>query len=86
MYRRKRLIGVLNHEVGTHFLRKVNEFKQPWVGNRSKFKLKNHLVSEEGLASLNQTIEDAKCVDQSPFLYMAALHYYAAYLASVMNF
>lgn len=86
LYRQKLLLSVLNHEVGTHFLRKLNDLNQQWNGNRLKFKLKNHLVTEEGLASINQVIEDAKDPNGTPLLYSAALHYYAAYLASVMSF
>lgn len=53
-YRRNRIMGVLNHEIGTHFLRNYNDKFQPWCGHRRKFVLKNYLNTEEGLASLNQ--------------------------------
>lgn len=51
MYQERRIIDVLNHEVGTHFLRKHNERAQVWQGNRAKYGLKSYLCIEEGLAS-----------------------------------
>eukprot|EP01022_Parablepharisma_sp_SALTPOND_P031761 TRINITY_DN815_c0_g1_i1.p1 TRINITY_DN815_c0_g1~~TRINITY_DN815_c0_g1_i1.p1 ORF type:complete len:448 (+),score=46.27 TRINITY_DN815_c0_g1_i1:6786-8129(+) len=53
-YRKNRIAGVLNHEIGTHFLRNYNDQYQPWCGARKKHRLKNYLNTEEGLASLNQ--------------------------------
>ncbi len=53
-YRRNRIAGVLDHEIGTHFLRKFNDKLQPWHGARKKFRLKKYIATEEGLASLNQ--------------------------------
>ena len=85
-YREHRLIDVFNHEIGTHYLRKFNDRKQPWFKNRQKYQLKDYLIIEEGLASINQTFEQAATQDGSPFLFQAALHYYAAYLASQMSF
>lgn len=85
-YREHRLIGVFNHEIGTHYLRKYNERKQIWFKNRQKFQLKDYLMIEEGLASINQTFEEAVSSTGTPYLYQAALHYYAAYLASQMSF
>lgn len=85
-YRDSRLIDVLNHEIGTHYLRKFNDRKQIWFRNRQKFQLKDYLVVEEGLASINQTFEQATNSKGIPFLFQAALHYFAAYLASFMSF
>jgi len=46
--------GLLNHEIGTHFLRRHNEVKQIWFGRRIAYKLYNHYMeTEEGLACLN---------------------------------
>jgi len=53
-YRKNRIMGVINHEIGTHFLRNFNDQFQPWSHARRKNKLKNYLNTEEGLASLNQ--------------------------------
>ena len=33
-YKKARLLGVLDHEIGTHFLRKYNEQIQVWHKNR----------------------------------------------------
>jgi len=85
-YRENRLIDVLNHEIGTHYLRKFNDRKQVWFKSRQKFHLKDYLIIEEGLASINQTYEQAVHPKGTPYLFQAALHYYAAYLASFMGF
>eukprot|EP00826_Nyctotherus_ovalis_P001378 TRINITY_DN10209_c0_g2_i1.p1 TRINITY_DN10209_c0_g2~~TRINITY_DN10209_c0_g2_i1.p1 ORF type:complete len:429 (-),score=81.28 TRINITY_DN10209_c0_g2_i1:275-1561(-) len=53
-YRKNRIEGVLNHEVGTHFLRNYNDKLQYWHKSRKKNHLRNYLAIEEGLASLNQ--------------------------------
>ena len=56
-YREKRIMGVMHHEIGTHFIRKSNDRLQPWFKNRKKYELKPYLIIEEGLAALNQTLE-----------------------------
>lgn len=116
VYRQKRLINVLNHEIGTHYTRKFNDFHQPWYRKRALYNLKSFksfelLCTEEGLASINQTFEQSvECFDyrwnrfnykmeklgssdhsittkpSPPFLFQAALHYYASYLASRLPF
>ena len=35
------MIDVLNHEIGTHYIRKYNERIQVWSGNRQKYNLKS---------------------------------------------
>ena len=52
-YREGRIQGVLNHEIGTHFIRKLNDRKQKWYGKKDKYDIKGCLVTEEGFASLN---------------------------------
>ena len=114
VYRQTRLLNVLNHEIGTHYVRKFNDFFQDWYRNRTKHNMKSFksyecLCTEEGLASINQTFEQAiGCADLSwnqskcsvsakqghkrdprprpPFLFQAALHYYASYLSSQLSF
>jgi hypothetical protein len=56
-YREGRIMGVLHHEVGTHFLRKYNEKYQVWYKKRDKYELKNCIQTEEGFASINQLFE-----------------------------
>ena len=67
MYQEKRIQDVLNHEIGTHFLRKHNERCQVFFNQRSKYNLKSYLCIEEGLASLNQHYEQAIDDKQTPF-------------------
>jgi hypothetical protein len=85
-YREHRIRGVLNHEIGTHFIRKYNDRLQPWFKNRKKFDLKPYIIIEEGLAALNQTLDAATDSKRKPYLFNAALHYYSAYIASLMSF
>lgn len=40
-YREGRIVGVLHHEIGTHYLRKHNERNQAWHKKREKYELKN---------------------------------------------
>ncbi len=75
-YRRNRIVGVLNHEIGTHFLRNYNDMSQPWFCARKKNHLKNYLNTEEGLASLNQLCHVALSDAAPPFLFQCALYYY----------
>jgi len=56
-YRQNQIKDVLNHEIGTHFLRKYNDNFQVWREERKKYGLKNCIVTEEGLATLNQLYE-----------------------------
>ena len=63
--------------------------------------MKPYIVTEEGLAALNDMLDSVatlklsvseKSFDQAndpkrkPYLYKAALHYYSAYMASIMSF
>lgn len=40
-YREGRIMGVLHHEIGTHFIRKYNDKQQVWYKKRDKFELKS---------------------------------------------
>ncbi len=56
-YRKNRIQGVLDHELGTHFLRKFNDNLQVWAGGyRRKYDLKHYMTTEEGLAAINQLV------------------------------
>jgi len=80
------MMGVLDHEIGTHFLRKHNEKNQQWYKKRDKFDMKTCIATEEGLACTNQMIQtviDDRC---KPFLYRSALNYYSAYMAKQLSF
>ena len=50
------MIGVLDHEIGTHFLRKHNEKNQIWYKKRETFKMINCIATEEGFACINQLV------------------------------
>uniref|UniRef100_A0AAY4DPZ5 KIAA0895 like n=1 Tax=Denticeps clupeoides TaxID=299321 RepID=A0AAY4DPZ5_9TELE len=66
------LEGMLRHEIGTHYLRGVNNNQQPWstTAGRKQFGLKPANPTEEGL----------------PYLWRAALLYYTVYHATSMSF
>lgn len=77
------LEGMLRHEIGTHYLRGVNNNLQPWstaVG-RKQFGLKPANPTEEGLASLHSVL-----LRKQPYLWRAALLYYTVYHAANMSF
>ena len=38
-YRKNTIRGVLNHEIGTHFIRKYNEQFQKWYHCRKKYNI-----------------------------------------------
>lgn len=77
------LEGMLRHEIGTHYLRGVNNNLQPWgtAEGRKKFGLKPANPTEEGLASLHSVL-----LRKQPYLWRAALLYYTVYHASSMSF
>ena len=85
-YRDKGILGTINHEIGTHYLRKYNERFQVWYKKKEKYEVRPCIKTEEGLASINQLIVLVNDNDCVPFLYTAALNYYQAYLASKMSF
>uniref|UniRef100_A0A0G4GA53 Uncharacterized protein n=1 Tax=Chromera velia CCMP2878 TaxID=1169474 RepID=A0A0G4GA53_9ALVE len=73
---------ICNHEVGTHFLRMLNNERQPWHGRRHKYGLRPHLATEEGLATLNSLLSLPHC----PLLWSPALRYYATCMANRLSF
>ncbi|XP_051578161.1 microtubule-associated tyrosine carboxypeptidase isoform X1 [Myxocyprinus asiaticus] len=77
------LEGMLRHEIGTHYLRGVNNSLQPWATSvgRMQFGLKPANPTEEGLASLHSVL-----LRKQPFLWRAALLYYTVYHATNMSF
>jgi len=75
------LTSTLNHELGTHFMRRSNEGSQPWHKRRSAFGLQSDVITtEEGLACLNTHLGSNR------WLWKAALHYYAVCGAARMSF
>lgn len=77
------LEGMLRHEIGTHYIRGVNNARQPWhsLESRKQFGLKPANPTEEGLASLHSVL-----FRKQPFLWRAALLYYTIAQASHMAF
>jgi len=54
--------ALLDHELGTHFFRMLNEGLQPWYSDRKKFNLPESrsyemLKAEEGLAAINTVLK-----------------------------
>lgn len=86
VYREKRISGVLHHEIGTHLIRSLNDKKQLWNNKRHKFNLKAYVETEEGIATIHTNIENAMSSNSKPYLWSAALHYYASFKASQMSF
>lgn len=80
-YRELSFKGVLDHEIGTHILRRVNDRQQPWFGEREKYGMLPYVETEEGLATLHNHISM-----KEKQMWLKALLYYAAHLASTMSF
>ncbi|XP_070808809.1 microtubule-associated tyrosine carboxypeptidase 1 [Pituophis catenifer annectens] len=77
------LEGMLRHEIGTHYIRGVNNASQPWHSSegRKQYSLKPANPTEEGLASLHSVL-----FRKQPFLWRAALLYYTVCQAGRMSF
>ncbi|XP_053551296.1 microtubule-associated tyrosine carboxypeptidase 1 [Bombina bombina] len=77
------LEGMLRHEIGTHYLRGVNDAHQPWHKSegRKQFGLKPANPTEEGLASLHSVL-----YRKHPYLWRAALLYYTVSRAANTSF
>lgn len=80
-YREKNLVPILNHEIGTHIFRWLNEEQQPWHKARSSFDWENFTETEEGLAVLHYLIAHPE-----PYLWLQSVYYYAAYHAQFLSF
>lgn len=83
-YRDIRLLSLLDHEIGTHHLRSLN---QQNLSNRSKEKINKRrigwqLATEEGLASLGNHIHYTKC----DLLFIPSMLYYAVCIAQESSF
>lgn len=80
-YREKSIDAVLDHEIGTHIFRMINELRQPWYGHESRGNFLDHIVTEEGLATLHMLM---KYPIKLPVI--QASYYYAEYLAQEKSF
>jgi len=84
--RRTGITCLMDHEIGTHYFRMVNDGLQPWYSDRKKFGLRGggsreSVTTEEGLATVN-TLLNAK----TKYLFSSALLYYASCKAVTMSF
>ena len=100
IYVHGRIRGVLDHEIGTHYMRTYNERFQLWHKKRDQCGMKTCLKTEEGLACVNFYVtmvstangvnfiyvKQAWDKNKHPFIYRVALNYYGAYMASKMSF
>jgi len=80
------MVGVLHHEIGSHFLRRFNEVQQPWHNERKKFGLKSTVTIEEGSGCINMMLEQAKDRNKYTYLFKPALNYYMCCKASELSF
>ena len=80
-YREHGIMGMLDHEIGTHVYRRLNDEKQVWHDHREQYELENYMETEEGLAVLNYYLDS-----KEPYFWIYALQYYACFLASQMSF
>ena len=85
-YREATILGMLNHEIGTHYFRRVNEDQQPWKGHRRDFGFggedgQQWLETEEGLAVINS---HSSVPDKH--IWFASLAYYSTCLAEELSF
>lgn len=66
---REQFDDVLNHEIQTHLLRRLNERKQPWYRDKTR---RNVLwkMTEEGLATYNSKDKDNPDLWQAAWLYL----------------
>ena len=73
--------SILDHEIGTHLLRMMNDEAQPWHDHRERYHLSNPWVTEEGLATLNTYLSLPR-----KLLYPQALRYFAVCRGSEIGF
>ncbi|BFZ25265.1 hypothetical protein BsWGS_28304 [Bradybaena similaris] len=77
---------LMDHEIGTHFFRMINDGLQPWFSDRQRFGLRRHgsfesKCTEEGLATINTVLRG-----RLQFLWGAAFAYYTACKSAEMTF
>ncbi len=81
MYSETGLLGMLNHDVGTHLFRTINDRRQVWHGKRESFHLSPYMVTEEGLAVLH-----AYLLKEDTLLRRQALYYFSVWFANSHSF
>lgn len=84
-YSRSGLLGMLNHDVGTHLIRTLNDRKQVWYGKREQFKMHPYLLTEEGLATLHAYLAKPFTIMRRQAIYYFAVHYANSHSFSELN-
>ena len=85
-YRAAKIMGVLDHEIGTHYLRKFNESQQKWYKKKEFYQMSTCIATEEGLASIHGNIQTVLDSKSKPYLFSQAIRYYATFMAQYMGF
>lgn len=80
-YRKNTFDGILNHEIGTHYFRTLNDRQAPWYDKRAEYDMKPKTKTEEGLALIQQYI-----TFENPYLWVTGLYYYGSWCAKTMSF
>ncbi len=80
-YRRQEFLATLDHEVGTHALRRINYVKQPFFNKKKKYGFSEYMFTEEGLASLHSLMKK-----NFKFDYVGALNYLGVKIAQKSSF
>ncbi len=80
-YREHGIISMLDHEVGTHIFRRLNDLKQPWHKKYTAFGFQPYLSTEEGMAVIHSQLS----LPDRLLLY-PALNYYAVCRAEQLSF
>ena len=73
--------AILNHEIGTHALRQENYERQSWYKKKKKYRFKEHIRTEEGLAIINEMLNN-----KQKLVYKSAINYLAVNIASHGSF
>jgi hypothetical protein len=76
-YSEEEIKGLMNHEIGTHLTRRLNNrrIKNKYKNMKLNERYEDLLTTEEGLACLNQVLGNDSCHS----LYKPALSYLACY-------
>ncbi len=80
-YSQTGLVGMLNHDVGTHLFRSLNDRRQVWYNKRDSFHLRPYLETEEGLAVLHSYLPKPDLI-----LRRQSLYYFSVWYANEHSF
>jgi len=80
-FREKDLQGMMNHEIATHILRKINYQKQPWYKDRDNYNFADYSKTEEGLAVFH-TLIATNC----KLAHKISIYYLAIYYSQIFDF